>query len=321
MILSISIILLTCANSHNALSEYDDEIDKNIRNEISDTHARVFDAFIRKDASRIKQLAYLKYYNRISGALEQTLNALSGLLSQYKFTKLYDCYVTRINTGSNNAFPLVSLEPKHFIVNQFVMPGDASYLSFLKSTNKKGIQYLMMIHYTKQNGKWLLASLYAGDYSIQGMDARDLYKLSKIEYNKKHYMSAALYSLAMNRLIRPKPFLQYVNEKEMKDQLKKSIKRFNSGHKFPVKISGISLNSINIQFSKSGISPVFIYTTKLNLNAKRKIESEARKAFPAILKTFPDIKNPFEYSIMQAYNEMPKDPNKKYHIYRTIIKH
>lgn len=170
---------------------------------------------------------------------------------------------------------------------------------------------------------WRLLDWSFGDYAIDGKTAPDLVRQSEFLYFQDKHFSAAIYALAAQKVMRPLSFLQYRNETDYSHTIRRIGTQLQKECQFPKELKNVPnviLYSLDVKITTSGISPLLKYKTAVDLASTEKLTAEAGNLLPEFISLFPDLKESFQYVILQAYNELPENPTKTYPCYNIVFK-
>ena len=309
-------------NLHTVFTTYDKSIDSKIRKEINSNTAEIMKNIITHNATALKKLLSHEGFKTLDQSqIEKIITTLKPIMQKYKFEVFREYYSVVKKIGTGNHFAILPENETDFIVNSAYIPGN-TYLQFLISLND-GIQYLLYLQYIFEDEEWKLYALNIKDYAYQHQPTPDLLNKANELFLKNENLSAAIYALAANRLLRPADNLQYPKEKEYIDSIKNIIAKFNSVYKFPIPLKSCnqsSLYSIDYIVTKDGIIPLIKYITATNLKNVSDLKKEANKINDEINQLFPDMEKNFQYLVLQAYNKKPSDPKKQYNSYNHVFK-
>ena len=173
---------------------------------------------------------------------------------------------------------------------------------------------------SKFSGEWKINIIHFGNYSISYLTVPKLYNLGMEAKAENRLSSCVVYAWAMNKFLRPAPYLQYIDEQKYIKFIKSSFSEMNSKFKFPFDMEDTKIIGFQIETTDNeGLIPIILYLTELDLK-NPEVEKKARQLKDKILKKFYGLDHDFDYLVMRGYNEMPTDPKKKYNIHGTVIK-
>ncbi|MFC1579679.1 hypothetical protein ACFL4N_02070 [Thermodesulfobacteriota bacterium] len=310
-----------CTNVQMVRTRTNDEIDLEIRQQIAKIKNELFISIKKKDYEKLSKLLSPKLLKLQKFNIESFVIQVSQFMDRNEFIIL-DQYFSTINAFGKpfQATVIPSLTDKHkFIINNLTFLGKESYNLFLKSTTP-GWQYLMFLSFSKINDEWKINSMHVGNYSISNLTAPKLVKMGKEAMSKGRLTSCFVYSWAINKTLRPAPYLQYMDEKKYVEFVKVSHSTFNKKIKFPFIIAGKKFIGLQIETTKfEGLIPIIMYITEKHLKGPV-VDSEAKQIKDEMLNKFYGIDHDFDYILMRAYRELPTDSKKLYKTHNTIIK-
>ena len=233
-----------------------------------------------------------------------------------------DRYYCEINKVGKYNFAIKDLKDDLFSINLDAI-GKEMFISLFKTKSQKD-DFIVLLIYIKEQGKWKLNTLSGIEYSYDdGMNAIDLYEKAKSLEAQGYKVPAALYLYLSKSLLSPVTYIHYNKEREITDYNKKFFESFNNDNHFPqelknannIKIYGFDIKS----FDDGGIVPVIKYITNVKLSDKEAIEKEANDINSAFTSQYPGMKENFKLFMYEAYSEPPVDSKKDYNCYRTGV--
>lgn len=318
-------VLLLGQNFHTIKTLNNEEISEVLRKKIESKSVLVIDE-IKSGKIQATQRTFSKeFLKNSSSTLDSFVSNLQPIFKASNFNIADEYYTTVFKIGFGNTFtviPEVNGE-RSLIINNVQIPEKESYFHFFKSNIKgnNGLEFLVFFQYVKINENWKLHILHVNNYAIGGLIAPDI--MQKCIKKDNELIVSAIYCIAAQKIIKPAPFLQYPKEKEYVSSINNVFKKVNSKYNFPIPFkldSEIKLYGVNIQITNQGISPLLNYITSKKVSEPNSIKREANKLMLKIKKTFPKLVASFEYIILQAFNEVPNNPGKKYNTFKSIFK-
>ena len=316
--LPISIFALSI---NSVYTQYNDEIDSNLRKTIYSKTESISKAFQNENLTELEKLMTQDFSNKVKRVLPRLVQQLKPIFIMNEITLQNDYYSSVKAIGENKTYTIGAPNEKSFNINGIKI-NDKSFVQFF-ITKKKGIQDLIFLQYVNENNDWKLNRIGGGIYSFENMNNFDLLKASKQYDDKKEYLTSTLYALAASKTLRPTSYLQYKNENKSIEKIQKNFKEFISKNPFPKTLTignNITLFKFDIRGSQDRLLPMVKYTTKTDLNNQEAIKKEAIEISKEIFSTYPDLNKNFNHILFQAHKEMPIDPNKQYKLYTTILK-
>jgi|GEM_PF-6180661 len=319
------IVLLLSSNLyaglHAVTTKLNSEIDLNLQKNISKIQDALFEGLKAKNYDNVLNLISPKLSGLESFDLKSFVGKVSPLLNQKEFV-ISDQYYSTIKSldRETKATIVASLSDKSkFIINNHTFYGKESYNLFLKSTNP-GWQYLCFLGMSKFSDKWKMNIIHFGNYSINNLSVPKLFDLGMEAKAENRLSSCVVYAWAMNRCLRPAPYLQYMDEQKYINFIKSSFSEMNSNFKFPFNIEDTPIIGFQVETTDNeGLIPIVLYLTDLDLN-NPDVEKKARRIKEKLFKKFYGLDRDFDFLIMRAYNEMPTESKKRYAIHGTVIK-
>lgn len=299
--------------------KYNSEIDKEILESVKILDDKVLESVKNRDADKILEISS-EAFKKDSGKLNELLDNINKSVKDksFDYQARYYCKVNKI--GDYN-FTINDLKDDPFCITVDAMSPDI-FVSLIKSTSNSDDSLVTLI-YIKEQGEWKLRTLYFGDYSLNGMNAIDLYEKAKSLEAEGYKIPANIYAGVSNRLLRPASFLQYKKESEIKDYSKKLYESIKNEYTFPQKLKNtdnVEIYAFDVKYiADKGIVPIIKYTTGIKLSNKKEIEKEANDINDEVNSLYPGMKKNFKSFLYEAYSEPPADSKKTYNCYRTEV--
>jgi len=235
-----------------------------------------------------------------------------------------DRYYCEINKVGKYNFAIKDLKDDLFSINLDAI-GNEMFISLFKTKSQKD-DFIVLLIYIKEQGKWKLNTLSGVQYSYDGMNAIDLYEKAKSLEAQGYAVPANIYMGLCSKILRPAPFIQYKKESEINDYGKKLNQSITDKYAFPEKLkntNNVELYGFRVEYTKNdGIIPVVRYVTSIGLDSsdkKEKLGKEANDMNKEVTDKYPGLKANFKYVLYEAYSEPPIDPKKTYPDYRTGV--
>ena len=299
-------------------SFHNSEIDSNIKEEIQSINSSIISSIINNNPEYTYNLLVEEGKKNGLDSIRNLYKQLKPVVKENNFTAINEYHVKYKGLGKTT-FPIPSkTEPPFF--THVECSSSEYYVSIFESSG--GFQdFALTFIYEKNNNKWLLKILHLGIMRVGGKNAIDWFQEGRRLYENDHFVPSALrLSIAMN-LLRPAPFIQYQNEKDIKDLNAKNLKNIEK-HKFPMPLDLDSkplVYAIVPQFVKNELLPLVKYITKFPITDEVNIRDEVNKIHPIVDSIFPGISSYGKHVIYRAFDEIPSDPQKKYKVFGVII--
>jgi hypothetical protein len=311
-------------NNHSIITKFESEIAPELRLEIEKKTEIIINYIIQINSEEFNKLLYKDFYKNVSSNASKFLTSDRRVIEIFEkrgFTTIDEYFCTVEKIDRDKLFTIVPSKERSLIVN-IKIPGKQSFMTFLKNSSKN-YSYLLFMQFIKEPEEWKLNYLAMGNYAINNQIAPDLVDQCNRLYHQDKLASAALYGLAARKVLRPKPFLQYKKEKEYIKAINEVLNETNQKYNFPIEIKDnldMQLFSLDISISSEGIVPIIKYLDPKRNNNEDTIRDRASKLLPKVYEIFPDLKITFPYIILQAYDEPPVDPKKRYNVFNSIFK-
>lgn len=299
-------------------SFHNSEIDPSIKEEIQTINFSIISSINNNNPKHTYDLFVDEVKENGLDSIANLFKQIKPIVSENTFTAINDYHVKYRGLGKTN-FPIPSeTEPPFF--THVKCSSSEYYISILESSGSFRDFSLTFI-YEKNNERWFLKVLHLGVVRVAGKNAIDWFREGEKLYEKDHFVPSALrFSMAMN-VLRPAPFIQYKDEKDIKDLHEKNLKKLEN-HNFPILLdldSNPQIYAVDPQFVKGNMYPLIKYITKFSIKDEENIRKEVNKIHPVVESIFPGISSYGNYVIYRAYDEKPSDPNKQYQVFGVVI--
>ncbi len=304
-------------------TKLNEEIDPGLRQDIRKIKTGLFKAIKDKDYKKIDRFLSPRLSESKEINIKSFIDKISGMIRTNEFV-IKDQYHSKlkkiVKEAKSKTTIIPSLSKKNkFIINNLVFYGNESYNLFLTSINP-GWQYLFYLSFSNEENTWKINLMNVGDFSINNLAAPDLHALGKAAQKNGRLTSCAIYSWAINKLLRPARNLQYVDEKKYIQFIKSSFSDFEKTIKLPIRADDKEIFGIQVETTKKeGLIPVILYLTDKKFDDPV-VDAEAKEMKDTVLEKFNGLDHDFDYLLMRAYNEMPSDPKKEYFLLDNISK-
>ncbi len=316
----IFITIFSCsAGPFVLITQYDNEIDPTIRNQLHDIGNKINNGIENEDFSPLRRYFSQELLESDQFNLEEFTKQVSAYFNNNQISLMYEYYSLLKKSGSVNNATILPDERNRFIINQAYFDTNESYALFYKIDGGSS-QLLSYIYLNKYDDGWKVTNMHLGSYSIGNLNAPDLYLKMEESLESGKIGSALFYGVAMLKVLRPVNNLQYKNESEYKGTIENIISDFQKENQFPIEINQhmsiyyMDVNSVD----GASILPTIKYVTDIKMNEsylKELIESN----LDDIYRMLPGLKEEFTSILFQAFSEPPIDPNKTYNLFGTII--
>lgn len=306
-------------SSNISIHYKNEEIEQDLLDEIKVLDDMFIKSITTNDLSTLNEMLsseMQQFFESNESALASFNDMLNG--SEYSY---FDRYYLKTNTTGKDTNVAMFSENNEYVIT--INSKCEAFVSIILVPHGC-IDTLLFIVYERSNDGWIVTSVSLGDYRFHGMNANDMFeKLIKLK-EQGHLMSAFQYASCATILTRPAPFFQYVNEKEIKDEINELYSDLNNNYKFPYTLesSNVYLYGASCINTQQTILPIIQYITEIDLNDPDNvtaIEQEAYTIHDEVMNIFPGFEEDFALFLYKAYNEPPTDPNKMYHAYSTLV--
>lgn len=297
----------------------DEEIAPELRERILGVSDELIAGLRTGDLKKVEKTLSPKLMSSKGFTVESFVKQMSGAMNT-DFTVLnhYHSTLSVTGTGSPRVTIVPSLTNKELLkIKGLIFTGNDAYNLFLQSTNK-GWQGLLFLNLSKYEDRWLVNTFYFGTYSINGLTAPKIYELQKQAHENGRLTSCIIYSWALDKVLRPAPYLLYPDEGEYVDLAKLILSDFNKEIQFPFEVGGAQFIGLNVETTDAqGLIPVVYYITKKEFGPDVKVEVTQMKA--GLVAKLYGIEKDFDHMLVRAFHEPPVDRKKKYENYGVVL--
>jgi hypothetical protein len=286
-----------------------DEIKADIKTEIGRLNDKLFKAIMANDTTVVRSLLSPELIKRGGNKIDTLVASTSKTFNAKAFDVL-DQYYTRhhvrrepdtlsLSKGSDSDYQVI-----------YKAMNEEMYTSVLLSKNLP-INCLLLVVYGKYNEGWKINILQIGEFTIDGKNSQDYYKLAKKYYDSGELLDASNMMVLTSQLASPAgEFFKYRNEDTLKNFFFKVMDDANKIYKFPFVVREVKsipqIFSISPEFINEkglrGVYPLIKYRTAIDLDNSKavQIENDSLRAKIGIL--FPGVLQNNKYILYQAYN-------------------
>jgi hypothetical protein len=310
---AISVLLQSCYFQVNTFGRWKNQnIDKEVRNEIGLLDKKLFKSIMTKNVSGVKQLMS-KTLIDISGKKIDTL--VNGLGDAFKANdyKLLDEFYTK-NTNENTSTTLQSDKGDYNDYKiEYLAINKETYVSVMVSTDLP-VNCMVLAIYGKYDNGWKLNILQMGEYSIMDQTAPEYYTSALNQYGKGNVVDAVDMIVMASKIAYPVgKYFSYLNDYEMKDTYSVILKDANTQYHFPLIVGHIKTKpqifAINPQFVSNaepkGILPIIQYNSSIPIKDTTALKIENQGIQKVIGDMFIGIDKNKPGIIYQVFNHQP----------------
>ena len=248
-----------------------------------------------------------------------TYKKLGDLAKGTTFSVLHEYLIDAKGSGTV-AVTVLGDGENRFIIG--VEAGKGPLVLSLLSSNGNLKDPILCFGYIKTQDGWQLYTFHSGIYKVAGKTAIGWYQDAKKMYDAGWDVPAMLWMQLVESFVRPAPFIQYENEKEIQAFFKEGAAETSKKYRFPFKATWVKdmpmIYGLDTQFDKGVLVPVVVYVTKYNLNLGMSMQEEVDAITSKLDKIIPGItKCGFGEVAYRAFSEPPLDESKDYK-YRSI---
>lgn len=287
---------------------------QNISSKIQDMHNQVIQAIEINSSDTILAMSGEQIKNN-SAMLKDFLSLVNASLTETP-NSMGAYYLTFSNTGSQMQTMSPSLDDTsyHFYVQPLSKEMAVIFTTFTKDT----ITFILAEIYAKSD-VWRLEGLKFTDYAYNGMNAPDFYKAA-VEYQKTgQLIPAGLYASLLTDIMQPADMISYSNTQEMVDFQNSVFGSIDEQYIFPISFNtqegSYQITTLEPRMTDQGLTCILKYVTNTPLNNTVQLTIEASAIMAVADEYFPGYTESMDAYIVQAFNEIPSDPNKMYNSY------
>lgn len=314
IVLSFGLVsaLFSSCNFGAAGSWANDNIDKEIKADISELNKKLFEKLVAKDMDGAKQLMASDLLKTAGKGIDTAIMAIRSRVNTTSFTIIDEYYTKNTATNINNTLLSTHGNDNDYIINYLALNKEM-YVSLLIPA-ETDINFLILIVYGKYDTGWKINIIKAGEYSYFGKTAPDLYNQALKLQKQNNTIDAALAMVNASQIARPAAdYLSYKKDKEMKTFFDDIIKQANTQYHFPITVDEIKTKpqifSVTPQYisdkDKAGIYPMVAYVSDIKLTDTVALKTENDAMQKVIGKLFNGIENNNTYLVYKATNQIP----------------
>lgn len=308
-----------CAGIYQVATNVDDGIELELRQRILSIKRDLLVGLRTGDLEKVENILSPRLLNSKGFDIESFVSQISGV-AKNEFVVLNHYHSTLpLGIGFDHRVNIVpSLSDKELLrIKNLRFFGREAYNLFLESTNK-GWQILLFLSLSKYGNDWKINTIHFGSYSISHLTAPKLHQLQKEAYENGRLTSCMIYSWAMEKLLRPAPYLQFPDEKKYIDLMELVQSGSNRKVLFPFTISDAEIIGMDVVTTDDeGLIPVVYYITQKEFGSG--ITTEVRQMKDGIVAKLPGIEKDFDKMLVRAFREAPIDPEKQYENYAVVL--
>jgi hypothetical protein len=185
----------------------------------------------------------------------------------------------------------------------------ANYVALLKVPKNGLNQGLITVIYGKYNYGWKVNKLSFGEYSFNGKNAPQLYKLAKEKRAKGYLLDAVNDMAAAQQCFHPNQQWEYASENQMNSFYYNMVMLVNSKYKFPYVIKEVSTQPkiirIGNQNLPDGTFPLISYISNIPLRDTLGLRKENNNVKKVIGKVLPGIDKDKKHIMYAIFNGLP----------------
>ena len=309
-------------NLHAELSRHNDEIKPKIRNNIHVLNTKIIESIGNNEPSIMYDLfvdeVKAEGIDNIKKLYSQFSPAIEGIIFE-----VYNEYYVVLQSWRAVQFTVQSetVADGEFYMN-LKTASNSTYIALLRSEGNFQ-DCIFSFVYVKVNRKWRLHKVHLGIFKIGGKTTTEWHQEAKELSEKGHNIPAFLRQSIANQILRPAPFIQYAQEKEITALFNDIQKKVYEKYKFPIQLSNVKnapeIYYIEPQFVQMDLLPMIKYITKVPLDNVPELEEEVEAITAELESVFPGITKNVSHIAYKAFSEPPTDPKKTYQNYGLTV--
>lgn len=318
LLLTIPLLaLLYALNFGGTTSFHNDEIRKDIRQEIHDLNERIIKSFRENKPEDLYDLLADENKEERFVSIKEVFQESNPAIAKSKFEFSQDyhvkywCIGERLSSVPSRTDPL-------FFIHVTISNRGHKFVSLME-TKGHFQDYLLYFEYEKSDGQWKLHALHGGIIRIANRTSVDWSNEAQQMYAKGHFLPAMIRLTVAGQFLRPTPLIQYEKEMEMvelQNKCRSQLKELPMPLQLETKPEIVGVAP---QFVRSEIMPLVRYLSQIPLDNESGIRQEANSILPVMEVIFPGISSYSDHVVFKAFNEMPSDPKKLYKSYGVVV--
>jgi hypothetical protein len=311
--LLLSAFLATSCQIGTSGSWKDENINKQIRDQISPLDNKLFNSIMTKNIPEVKKLLSPALLSSAGSTTDSLINKVAGALSPTGYNIVNEYYVKNTATDiSNTVFSGLGGGSNDYAISYKALNNEM-YVSVIKSKTSPTNALILAI-YGKYGDEWKINILHIGEYSTLEKTAPDYYEDAVKLYNSGDMLDAAHKMMVASPLSAPGgEYFKYQNNDKMKDFYSKLLKTINTTYKFPFVVTGVKTHpqifSVYPQYidelGHKGIFPAIRYISSINIDDTIALKAENQELHKSIGKIFKGIDQNNNFILYKAFNKMP----------------
>jgi len=303
--------IISCQLNQNTTYKNDD-IDSKIRNEIELLNKKVFECISQNSIDGLFNMLHSEFRNidNYKSRLSSMFNYLNSNYTDPQLKKYNEFYTISSGEGERNV-SFFSFTKDNFFISLKAWSSEV-YVS-LYETNNFPRDILVALVYEKETDRWKIRNFHIGDRRIFGNTFSQWLQEAKNDKRNKKELPALLKVLAVQPLLKPAPFIEYVLDDSTKEFIEGTTNGSFSSEFFPIKFPNIKSKPeiYSIQYrpiiNTEEILPLFNYKTNFSLEDESSMQNEVNVMVENLKTIFPGIENQFSGLIFSATKEIPSN--------------
>ena len=290
------------------ITNWNDHIDRQQRNQIKTIDDKILEAFCDNNPSKLI-LLYSDTLKKISGATAGDLVKSAHADIKSKTYSVFDEYITTSSLTNCYASIFKSFKADNDYKVSFKVLNQQSYVSLMvyKAAYR---DLLITCIYGKYGNEWKLNILHIGEFKLFRKDAISYYNVAKRKFEEGNMIDAVNYAYIARKTARPS---EDVFEYFLYPELKTLSGKINSviDKQFPLPMVLKQIKTLpqvigeQPTINQDGVFPTVSYKSKINLNDTNALEIENTEIKKIIKLVLPGINRDNKRIYFRAFNKLP----------------
>ncbi len=329
LILSLIVLLQSCKNKESG-AWVNDNIDNDIRTQISSLNKKLFKGIMSNDTDAVLSLLSPQLLKRAKKNIDTLVVRSSISYNAKEYTVLDEYYTKSIYPNRLDTLTSNKGNVQDYVLNFHAVNKEA-YASLLISKDLP-VNCILFVLYGKYGSTWKINSLQIGQYSINNKTAPDYYKDAMAQYNSGNLVDAVNLMGITAQLAAPLgSYFQYKLEDTMKTACNKVLIDADLKYQLPFIVDLVSTKpqlfsigpKIVEEANHGSIYPLIKYKSAIKLTDTVTLKAENTALQKVIGTVFKGIDQNKNYIFYQAYDQIPDNtnPNVKHYGFIQKLKH
>jgi hypothetical protein len=310
-IIILSVAIQSCSNNRNTSANTwaNDDIDAQIKSQVAPLNDKLFKAIMASDVNTVKTMISPQLL-KDAGSKIDTLITSTGKSFTAKAYDVLNVYYTKHHVKKDPDTLAIHRESDNDYMVAYRAMNEEMFTTVMVSKNLP-VNCLILVVYGKYDNEWKINILQIGEYSIDGKNSQDYFKLAQKYYDGGDLLDAANMLVLTSQLANPAgDFFKYQNEDSLKNFYLKVMDDANKIYNFPYPVKDINtvpqIFSISPEFvadqGQQGVYPLIKYRSIIKLTDVSALKAENQALQKIIGKVFPGVLQNNKFILYKAYN-------------------